>query len=75
MPLAWKTKPLIIQQDNARPHVKSDDVLMMKALNNCGWNMVIKNQPPNSPDFNVLDLGFFLAIQGIQQTLVRKDIK
>ena len=24
-------------------------------------------QPPNSPDFNVLDLGFFNAIQSLQQ--------
>lgn len=24
-----------------------------------GWNIVIINQSPNSPDLNILDLGFF----------------
>ncbi|KAF0705414.1 hypothetical protein AaE_014522 [Aphanomyces astaci] len=30
--------------------------------------MKLKYQPPNSPDMNVLDLGFFRAIQALQQT-------
>ena len=31
-----------------------------------GWNIVTRYQPPNSPDFNVLDLGFFNSIQSLQ---------
>ena len=30
------------------------------------WNIVVKPQQPNSPDFNVLDLGFFNSIQSLQ---------
>ena len=32
------------------------------------------NQPPNSPDFNVLDLGFFNAIQSLQQQKQMRNI-
>ena len=31
-----------------------------------GWNIEIKHQPPNSPDLNALDLGFFSSIQALQ---------
>jgi hypothetical protein len=27
-----------------------------------GWNLKLKCQPPDSPDLNVLDLGFFNVI-------------
>ncbi|CAN0327201.1 unnamed protein product, partial [Ascophyllum nodosum] len=31
-----------------------------------GWNIKLLNQPPNSPDTNILDLGFFNSIQSLQ---------
>uniref|UniRef100_H3GPK9 DDE-1 domain-containing protein n=1 Tax=Phytophthora ramorum TaxID=164328 RepID=H3GPK9_PHYRM len=31
-----------------------------------GWNVRLHFQPPNSPDFNVLDRGFFASIQSLQ---------
>jgi len=31
-----------------------------------GFHIRLISQPPNSPDFNILDLGFFRAIQAIQ---------
>ena len=31
-----------------------------------GMSISLIQQPPNSPDFNVLDLGFFNAIQSLQ---------
>lgn len=33
-----------------------------------GWNISLKAQPANSPDLNVLDLGYFASIQALQQT-------
>jgi hypothetical protein len=37
-----------------------------------GWNLKLKCQPPDSPDLNVLDLGFFNVIQSLQhQTYTR----
>ena len=35
---------------------------------------MIRNQPPNSPDFNVLDLGFFRALQSAQHQYVAKGL-
>ncbi|ETV81952.1 hypothetical protein H257_05490 [Aphanomyces astaci] len=54
---------VIIQQDNASPH----KCVTTSVLNSRGiLGIEVKNQPPNSPDFNVLDLGFFNSIQSLQ---------
>ncbi|XP_074293213.1 uncharacterized protein LOC141620174 [Silene latifolia] len=52
-------KHVIIQQDNARPHFTNNDPDFKKAATTDGWNIEMTYQPPNSPDLNVLDLGFF----------------
>ncbi|ETV71867.1 hypothetical protein H257_13000 [Aphanomyces astaci] len=62
------SKTVFIQQDNARLHVPPSDADIIKACTSDGWAMKLKYQPPNSPDMNVLDLGFFRAIQALQQT-------
>ncbi|ETV90233.1 hypothetical protein H310_14935 [Aphanomyces invadans] len=54
-----------IQQDNAKPHVPPMDPRIVAACQSDGWAMVY--QPPNSPDLNVLDLGFFRSIQTLQE--------
>ena len=43
-PSSSKGKPLFIQMDNAQPHTVRVDKL------------IIKRQPPNLPDMNILDL-------------------
>ena len=56
-----------VQQDNAKPHSWAGDARIEEAaaaVDGCLIN--IKRQPPNSPDLNVLDLGFFAAIQALQ---------
>lgn len=58
--------PIYIQQDNAPSHLKLDDPLFCEAAKQDGFDIRIICQPPNSPDFNILDLGFFRAIQTIQ---------
>jgi len=45
-----------VQQDNAGPH---RSVTTESINNEGGIKIAVKNQPPNSPDFNVLDIGFF----------------
>ncbi|ETV88712.1 hypothetical protein H257_00231 [Aphanomyces astaci] len=56
-----------ITKDNARPHVPPCDTDIVAACQSGGWDMQLKFQPPNSPDLNVLDLGFFRAIQTLQE--------
>ena len=58
-----------LQHDNARSHVSPDDANMVAefavhAEND--WFFSIDPQPANSPDTNVLDLGFFASIQSLQ---------
>ena len=66
MPRGRRSSPIFIQQDNAKPHTTSADISLVEEGQKEGWDIRMINQPPNSPDFNVLDLGFFNAIQSLQ---------
>ncbi|KAF2310199.1 hypothetical protein GH714_007183 [Hevea brasiliensis] len=55
--------PIFIQQDNARTHIDKNDDEFCRAAAQDGFDIRLLCQPPNSPDLNVLDLGFFSAIQ------------
>ncbi|KAH9123464.1 hypothetical protein LEN26_009938, partial [Aphanomyces euteiches] len=54
-----RSQAIYIQQDNARPHVEVDDPAVMMEGSSEGWTIHLTAQPAMSPDFNVLDLGFF----------------
>jgi hypothetical protein len=68
-------KPIYIVQDNAPSHLQCDDPLFCKAAKKGGFDIQLICQPPNSLDFNILDLGFFRAIQAIQYTKVAKTVQ
>jgi hypothetical protein len=68
------TKNIIIQQDNARPHISPSDEQFKNEAEKDGFEIKLTFQPPNSPDMNVLDLGFFRAIQSLQHQQAPKDI-
>jgi len=40
-----------------------------------GFDIKLMCQPPNSPDLNILDLGFFSAIQSLQHKACPKTIE
>ncbi|OWZ02217.1 Mar9 Transposase [Phytophthora megakarya] len=66
-----RRSPILIQQDNAKPHVAPDDPDIVAAGTEGGWCIQLPFQPanspdPNSPDLNCLDLGLFTAIPSIQ---------
>ncbi|GJS04025.1 hypothetical protein Tco_0320533 [Tanacetum coccineum] len=61
------TGPIYIQQDNAKPHIDVNDIDFMEAASQDGFDIRLCFQPPNSPDLNVLDLGYFRAIQSLQE--------
>ena len=60
---------ILVRQDNAGPHVSADDPQLAGELLKDGWQIHMSNQPPNSPDLNVLDLGWFRAIQSLQHQI------
>ncbi|XP_062203760.1 uncharacterized protein LOC133905955 [Phragmites australis] len=63
----WPTEdfghPIFIQQDNARTHIDPNDEEFCRVAKEDGFDIRLMCQPPNSPDLNVLDLGFFAALQ------------
>ena len=65
---AWPGAPgdVFVQQDNAPSHNIVDDPDIVAAGTADGWNIRLINQPPNSPNTNILDLGFFNSIQSLQ---------
>ncbi len=61
-----KSRTIWIQQDNCRVHVKPDDAEFVTAATRGGYDIRIRQQPANSPDLNVCDLGLFRAVDAIQ---------
>ncbi|ETV90007.1 hypothetical protein H310_15152 [Aphanomyces invadans] len=62
-------KTVRLQHRNARAHVTSMDAQLTTAFDEYGKKgrvFSLVPQPPNSPDTNILDLGFFAAIQPLQ---------
>ncbi|CAM9889836.1 unnamed protein product, partial [Heterosigma akashiwo] len=56
-----QTDRLYIQEDNASPHKLRKDPRWVEAVR--GWNIRLLPQPPQSPDLNKNDLGFFHSLQ------------
>ncbi len=73
-PLRGRGDSVIIQQDNAKPHCTVDDELLVQEMRRDGWDISFRCQPPNSPDMNVLDLGYFNSIQSLQHKKVPRSI-
>lgn len=67
-------KTIWIQQDNAPSHVLPNDEQFAAAVREMGLDIRIMNQPPNSPDMNCLDLGFFASLQSMTQRRISRNI-
>ncbi|XP_070009939.1 uncharacterized protein [Nicotiana sylvestris] len=65
---------MLLQQDNARPHLSVNDLHFTEASRQDEFDFRLCFQPPNSPDLNVLDLGYFRAIQFLQHQMAPKTI-
>lgn len=73
----WPTdchKHIVIQQDNAKPHIHTSDLDFINAAQSDGFHISLANQPANSPDLNINDLGFFRIIQGLQHEKAPKTV-
>jgi transposase len=56
--------PFFIQQDGARPHTANGTIKDLEASGTGdGFIPIIVTQPPNSPDLNFNDLGFFASLK------------
>ena len=57
------SRKIWIQQDGAKSHINTDDNEFKEALQDQEINAGLYTQAANSPDVNLLDLGFLRAIQ------------
>ena len=64
-----------IQQDGAKSHILEDDKEWLETLEQQGLQDKIQlfNQPAQSPDLNINDLGFFRSIQSLYSLEAPKD--
>jgi hypothetical protein len=51
-----EARTIWIQQDNAKPHVLPDDLDFQNLVAQTNMDIKVMQQPPNSPDMNMLDL-------------------
>lgn len=51
-------RPIFIKKDNARTHVECGDKDFQEAASRDGYDIQLMCQAPNSPNLNILDLGF-----------------
>ena len=69
------TNPILIQQDNARTHILPGDAEFAEAVATTGLDIRIIQQPPNSPDLNALDLGYFRSLESLTDCRAPTTIK
>ena len=64
---------IFFQQDEAKNHIHEDDKLFNDTLEENGVNAELYKQAANSPDVNLLDFGFFRAIQSFNDAAPRNE--
>ena len=73
-PAADTNKAIVIQQDNASPHLLANDPEFLASGAGKELTLSLHNQPAQSPDLNVLDLGIFAALQAEQRKSNPRDL-
>ena len=56
--IVGRKKGLCKTIDGAKSHILEDDMEFKEAVDEIGLNLTVFTQSPNSPDTNILDLGF-----------------
>ncbi|XP_047258605.1 uncharacterized protein LOC107876281 [Capsicum annuum] len=73
-PASDSNNPIFLQQYNERPHIGNNDLEFIEAARQDGFDIRLCFQPLNSPDLNVLDLGFSRVIQSLQYQKAPKKV-
>ena len=67
------SRTIYVQQDGVKNHICEDDKEFNNTLMEQDIDAKLYTQTPNSPDINLLDLGFFRAIQSFNDALPRNE--
>ncbi len=71
----FKDDEIIVQFDNAGPHVGEENVENLNLLGQSeGWNIKFQVQPAQSPDLDINDLGFFNSLKS-KVNVLKNDAK
>ena len=68
-------RTIYIQQDNATPHILPDDPVFRQVVEQSDLNIKLLQQPPNSPDMNILDLCIFRSLQSHTDSRAPQSIR
>ncbi|XP_021857977.1 uncharacterized protein [Spinacia oleracea] len=66
---------IYIIQDNAKAHILQNDQEWQQHYKQDGFTLILTQQPANSPDCNILDLGFFRSIQSLMHKKMPKTVE
>ncbi|XP_056690136.1 uncharacterized protein [Spinacia oleracea] len=66
---------IYIIQDNAKAHILQNDQEWQQHCKQDGFTLILTQQPANSPDCNILDLGFFRSIQSLMHKKMPKTVE
>ena len=62
-----REQQVFLHQDNPNTHIRETDPEWQEAArNHPRFKISMRQEPPNSPDTNILDLGFFRSLQSLQ---------
>ena len=67
------SRKIWIQQDGAKSHINTDNEDFREAIQDQELNVGLYTQAANSPDVNLLDLGFFRAIQSFNDAAPKNE--
>ena len=67
------SRKIWIHQDGAKSHINTDDEEFREAIQDQELNAGLYTQTANSPDVNLLDLGFFRAIQSFNNAAPKNE--
>ena len=67
------SRTIYIQQDGAKNHIHEDDAEFNNTLMEQDIDTKLYTQTPNSPDINLLDLGFFRAIHSFNDASPKNE--
>ena len=67
------SRTIFIQQNGVTNHISPNDKEFNDALMDNALNTKLYTQAANSPDINLLDLGFFRVIQSFNDTAPKKE--
>nr|XP_020167633.2 uncharacterized protein LOC109753120 [Aegilops tauschii subsp. strangulata] len=68
-------RTIYIQQDNATPHILPDDPVFRQVIEQTDLDIKLLQQPPNSPDMNILDLCIFRSLQSHTDSRAPQSIR